>query len=271
MADDGPALRLRLLSAVALAPIALAVVVAGGWVFALFVGAMVVLMAHEWSGLSVARFGRHYARLAGALVLAVGLAATFLTVLGRPGAALACVAVAALGAGLIAWTRGPAAVWTSVGVVLLGLPAIALVWLRSLPDIGLSALLWLLMVVWATDSAAYVVGRRVGGARLAPSISPGKTWAGLGGGVIGASLASVIVAWALGYGRLAHYAGLGAAFAVIAQLGDLAESMLKRRAGVKDSGSLIPGHGGVLDRVDGLLLTAPALSLLLGLKAWQWP
>ena len=271
MADDGPALRLRLLSAVALAPIALAVVIAGGWIFALFVGAMVVLMTHEWSGLSAARFGRHYARLAGVIVLAVGLAATMLAVLGRPGAALACVAAAALTAGLVAWTRGAAAAWTGVGVVLVGLPAIALVWLRSLPDIGLSALLWLLIVVWTTDSAAYVVGRRVGGARLAPSISPGKTWAGLGGGVIGASLASVIVAWALGSERLVHAAGLGAGFAVIAQLGDLAESMLKRRAGVKDSGSLIPGHGGVLDRVDGLLLTAPALSLLLGLKAWQWP
>jgi phosphatidate cytidylyltransferase len=256
---------------VALVPIALGVVMAGGWVFALFVGAMVALMSHEWSRLSECRFGRPYARLAGAVVLGAGLVATFFTALGRPDAALLCVAAAALAAGLIAWTRGPGSVWTSIGVVLVGLPAIALVWLRSLPDIGLSALLWLLVVVWATDSAAYLVGRRVGGARLAPSISPGKTWAGLGGGVIGASLASVIVAWALGSERLAHWAGLGAGFAVIAQLGDLAESMLKRRAGVKDSGSLIPGHGGVLDRVDGLLLTAPALSLLLGLKAWQWP
>jgi phosphatidate cytidylyltransferase len=172
------------------------------------------------------------------------------------------VAVAALAAGLVARARGSAPLWTSVGIVLIGLPAVALVWLRSLPDIGLSALLWLLIVVWTTDSAAYVVGRRVGGARLAPSISPGKTWAGLGGGVIGASLASVIVAWALGSERLVHAAGLGAGFAVIAQLGDLAESMLKRRAGVKDSGSLIPGHGGVLDRVDGLLLAAPLLALL---------
>jgi phosphatidate cytidylyltransferase len=109
------------------------------------------------------------------------------------------------------------------------------------------------------------------GPRLAPTISPGKTWSGLGGGLIGASLASVVMAWALGSERLAYAAGLGAGFAVMAQLGDLAESILKRRAGVKDSGSLIPGHGGVLDRVDGFLLTAPALALLLGSTAWSWP
>jgi phosphatidate cytidylyltransferase len=131
--------------------------------------------------------------------------------------------------------------------------------------------LWLLIVVWSTDTAAYLVGRRVGGLRLAPSISPGKTWSGLTGGVIGASVASVLTAWALGSERLAHAAGLGAIFAILAQLGDLAESALKRRAGVKDSGWLIPGHGGVLDRVDGLLLTAPVLALLIGAGAWSWP
>jgi phosphatidate cytidylyltransferase len=260
-----------LLSAVVLVPIAVGVVVAGGWIFALFVGVMVALMAYEWSRLSEVRFGRAYAHLAGAVVLGAGLGATLLTALGQPDGGLLCVVAAALAAGLIAWMRGLAAVWTSIGVALVGLPAVALLWLRSLPEIGLSALVWLLIVVWATDSAAYLVGRTVGGARLAPSISPGKTWAGLGGGIVGASLASVIVAWVLGSEQLAHAAALGAGFAIIAQLGDLAESMLKRRAGVKDSGWLIPGHGGVLDRVDGLLLTAPVLSLLLGLNAWPWP
>jgi phosphatidate cytidylyltransferase len=277
VADDD---RLRLLSALALVPIALAVVVAGGWLFALFVAAMVALTTLEWSRLSHVRFGRDYARAAGAVVLGVGLTATLLTVMQRPRDAVACVAIGALIAGLTAWRRGAAPLWTSGGVALIGLPAIALVWLRALPEAGLSVLLWLLIVVWTTDTAAYLVGRRVGGPRLAPAISPGKTWSGLGGGVIGASLASVLMVWALGTERLpqnlrelelVHFAGLGAGFAVIAQLGDLTESMLKRRAGVKDSGALIPGHGGVLDRVDGFLLTAPALSLLLGLKAWQWP
>jgi phosphatidate cytidylyltransferase len=271
VADDGAALRLRLVSALTLAPVALGVVALGGWLFALFVAVMTALMAYEWSRLSEARFGQRYGRAGGALVLGVGLVAILLTLLGRPGAAIGAIAVAVLAGALLAWLRGSVPLWTGIGVVLVSLPAVALIWLRSLPELGLSAVLWLVIVVWATDSAAYVVGRRVGGARLAPSISPGKTWSGLGGGVIGASVASVIMAWALGSERLVHAAGLGAVFAVIAQLGDLAESMLKRRAGVKDSGSLIPGHGGVLDRVDGFLITAPALALLLGLKAWPWP
>lgn len=271
MPEDSAASRLRLLSALALVPVALGIVIAGGLVFAAFVGLMTALMALEWSRLSEVRFGRDYARFAGALVLGSGLLTTALAALGRPRDALACVLVGALTAGVIAWVRGAASWWASIGVALVGVPALALIWLRSLPEVGMGVLLWLLVVVWTTDTAAYVVGRRMRGPRLAPTISPGKTWSGLGGGLIGASLASVLMAWALGSERLAYAAGLGAGFAIMAQLGDLAESILKRRAGVKDSGSLIPGHGGVLDRVDGLLLTAPALALLLGSTAWQWP
>lgn len=271
MAEAGSTLRLRLWSALALVPIALAVVAAGGWIFFVGVALLVALMALEWRRLSEARFGQRYARLAAAIALVVGLAATIIAAIGRPRDAVACVVIGMMVAGLAAWMRDAASKWASIGVALIGLPAVALVWLRSVPELGLGLMLWLLVVVWSTDTAAYVVGHRVGGPRLAPVISPGKTWSGLGGGVIGASLAGAIAAWALGSERLVHAAGLGAVFAVLAQLGDLAESALKRRAGVKDSGSLIPGHGGVLDRVDGLLLTAPALALLLGSKAWQWP
>jgi phosphatidate cytidylyltransferase len=269
--EDGATLQLRVLSALALLPIALGLVVADGWLFIAFVGVMAAMMALEWSRLSAARFGRRYGRLAGGIALGVGAVAIMLTALGRPREAVACVGIGVILAAVMARPRGATAIWSGIGVALVGLPPVALVWLRSVPETGLGLLLWLLIVVWTTDTAAFVVGRLVGGPRLAPAISPGKTWAGLGGGVIGASLAGVITAWALGSGRLVHAAGLGAGFAVLAQLGDLAESALKRRAGVKDSGSLIPGHGGVLDRVDGLLLTAPALALLLGLHAWQWP
>jgi phosphatidate cytidylyltransferase len=142
------------------------------------------------------------------------------------------------------------------------------------PELGLSVLVWLLIVVWTTDTAAYFAGRRIGGPRLAPRISPGKTWAGFAGGIVGATLASVLVALALGSTRLPYAALLGALLAVVAQIGDLGESAVKRLAGVKDTGSLIPGHGGVLDRVDSLLLAAPVLALfalLLGPGAWPWP
>ena len=269
-----------MLSALVLVPVALAVVTAGGWIYVLGVALLVTLMALEWRRLSEVRFGPRYGRLAGAATLAVSLGATTIAALGRPRDAVLCVLIGAMLAGVVARVRAAAALWAGIGVALIGLPAVALVWLRSVPELGLGLLLWLLIVVWTTDTVAYLVGRRVGGPRLAPAISPGKTWSGLGGGVIGASLASVLLVWALGSERLpqnlrelelVHFAGLGAAFAVLAQLGDLAESALKRRAGVKDSGSLIPGHGGVLDRVDGFLLTAPALALLLGSRAWQWP
>jgi phosphatidate cytidylyltransferase len=268
--EDKAAFHLRVLSALALVPIALGIVVAGGWIYVLFVGLLAVLMALEWGRLSAARFGPSCARLAGGIALGVGLVATSLAALGRPREAVACVVLGMGLAGLLARRRA-ASLWAGIGVALIGVPVVALVWLRSIPDLGLDLLLWLLIVVWTTDTLAYVVGQRVGGPRLAPVISPGKTWSGLGGGVIGASLASVITAWALGSERLVQAAGLGAVFAILAQLGDLAESALKRRAGVKDSGSLIPGHGGVLDRVDGLLLTAPALALLVAAKAWPWP
>jgi phosphatidate cytidylyltransferase len=269
--EDRAAVRLRALSALTLVPVALGIVLAGSWIYPLFVALLAVLMALEWRRLSEARFDPQYGRLAGGIALGVSLVATILASLGRPHEAVACVGLGMALAVVLARTRAATALWAAIGVALIGLPTIALVWLRSIPELGLSLVLWLLIVVWSTDTAAYVVGRRIGGLRLAPSISPGKTWSGLSGGIIGASLASAVTAWALGSERLVQAAGLGAVFAVLAQLGDLAESALKRRAGVKDSGSLIPGHGGVLDRVDGLLLTAPVLALLVGARAWPWP
>jgi phosphatidate cytidylyltransferase len=120
---------------------------------------------------------------------------------------------------------------------------------------------WLMLVTWATDIFAYFAGRTIGGPKLAPRISPNKTWAGLIGGMAGAALVGAVAAWLLGTGELFLYAG--AAMGLLAQLGDLYESRVKRRQGVKDSGRLLPGHGGVLDRLDGLLPVAVATLLLL--------
>jgi phosphatidate cytidylyltransferase len=139
----------------------------------------------------------------------------------------------------------------------------ALDWLRADPVYGQLTIFWLFGVVWATDIGAYAAGRTIGGAKLAPRISPNKTWAGLAGGVLSAGLVGLGVAiWFVKDPHPLALAGLSAALAVLAQLGDLGESSLKRHFGVKDSGRLIPGHGGVLDRCDGLLSTAPAVALL---------
>lgn len=149
---------------------------------------------------------------------------------------------------------------------------LALLWLRHQPADGRETLVWIIAVIWATDIGGYVVGRAAGGAKLAPRISPGKTWSGLVGGMAWAALASAGCAWAFGLGHTVSLAVIGAALAVVGQMGDLLESAAKRQAGVKDSGSLIPGHGGLLDRVDGLMavLVVVALVRLLVGGAWPW-
>jgi phosphatidate cytidylyltransferase len=265
---------LRMVSALAMMPVALVLVILGDWPFACLVGLAVVLMAIEWRQLTDARFGADGGVLAGASVAGLGLAVVVLAASGRPSEALLALLGGALAAGLIAWRLGASPLWIGLGAAYLALPALALIWLRGLPQLGLQIVVWLLVVVWTTDILAYLVGRNVGGPRLAPSISPGKTWSGLCGGVLAAALAGAVTAWAVGSERLLHAAGLGGLLAVVSQIGDLIESALKRRAGVKDSGTLIPGHGGVLDRLDGLVLAAPVLALLglvFGPRILPWP
>jgi len=158
----------------------------------------------------------------------------------------------------MAMCRGSPAPVRIAGVPYVGLAAAALVWLRFDPDVGQANVLFVVLMVWATDIGAYAVGRLVGGAKLAPSISPGKTWSGAVGGIV----AAVAVGVAIGRDTVLPAICVAAVLSVISQAGDLLESALKRRFGVKDSGKLIPGHGGLLDRLDGLLTAAPAAALL---------
>ncbi|MCF8532131.1 MAG: phosphatidate cytidylyltransferase [Reyranella sp.] len=148
----------------------------------------------------------------------------------------------------------------------------ALLWLRHQPVLGRETVIWILVCIWATDIGAYFVGASAGGAKLAPRISPSKTWSGLIGGMAWAAVASAIVGYAFGQGGTFHLALIGAGLAVVGQLGDLLESAVKRSAGVKDSGNLIPGHGGLLDRIDGLaaVLVAVALVRLTVGGTWPW-
>ncbi len=164
--------------------------------------------------------------------------------------------------------------WLAAGAVYIAVPCIAIIWLRSDAAVGRQAIFWLFAVVWATDIGAYFAGRGIGGPKLAPRISPGKTWAGLLGGMVCAALVGAATALLLDLSRAAPLIVISALLALVAQAGDLLESMVKRRFGVKDSGHLIPGHGGVLDRLDGLLTAAPAVAALTlvageGVLAWR--
>ena len=238
----------RSVSAVVLAPLVLAVILQGGIWFQITVGLIGVLMAYEWVNIVHAGNDKQFAIHACAT-----LCATFLP--------QAEGLDAASGAILILWIlsaiasvvqSGEGSIWSYFGVFYLSLPLLALVLLRIDPVYGTLAILWCVLLVWAADVFAYFAGRLIGGRKLAPRISPKKTWAGLGGAVVGAVGVSLVFSFwnDLSYLTLAMIAGVAA---VIEQGGDIMESAMKRRFNVKDSGNLIPGHGGILDRVDGLV------------------
>lgn len=245
----------RILSAAVLAPVALAAVWYGGPAFALLVAAAAGAMVWEWQTMVRGRL----APVDWLLIAGAGIVC--LAALWQPlAAAAALTALAALGF-FVSGGR-----WTAAGLLYTGFAAMALVWLRGDGEGGRQILIWLLFVVWATDTAAYAAGRTIGGPLLAPSISPKKTWAGLIGGMAGAAV--IGAAWGHYWSQLGPIwllGIMGATLAVVGQAGDFLESWVKRRWGVKDSSSLIPGHGGVLDRVDGLLtvgLVAAAARLM---------
>jgi len=156
--------------------------------------------------------------------------------------------------------RGWGIGWHAAGFIYALVPALAVLWIREVPYLGLGMIIWVFVVVWSTDIGAFFAGRAIGGPKLAPSISPNKTIAGLAGGMISAGLAGW--AWADFSNLPLVFLWLGAPLAAAAQAGDLFESWLKRRARAKDSGTWLPGHGGLLDRVDGLVVVAPLTAFL---------
>ncbi len=164
--------------------------------------------------------------------------------------------------------RGGSLALLVAGLVWIALAASALVSLRADPATGLGNVMFVAFLVWATDIGAYVAGRAMGGPRLAPHISPGKTWSGAVGGLLGAVAAGLLVAGLQGPATgLLTAAGIAAFLSIVGQAGDLLESLAKRHFGVKDSGHLIPGHGGALDRLDAMLAVLPVVWLLAQLPA----
>lgn len=255
-------LGVRALSAVILIPAVLADVWAGGIWFHLFVALMGILMAQEWVTIvhrgNPIQFALHAAgAMCGALLpLDVGL-----------GGGLAAIAVLAVVSIALAVAEEQGPIWRYLGVVYVSVPPIALVLLREDPNYGIAAIVWVMVTVWAADTLAYFAGRIIGGPKLAPRLSPKKTWAGLGGAMAGSAIAAALVAMWLAMPHMAVLALLAASLAVVEQAGDLFKSAMKRHYGVKDSGRLIPGHGGVIDRVDGLVAVASAAALIGVLRA----
>ena len=201
-------LLVRTASSVVLVGIALAAAVLGGYVFAVLVAAVAVIMLFEWRRMTAG------------------------------------------------WGFG----WSVAGFLYALLPALALLWIRDRHEQGLELLIWVFLVTWATDIGAFFAGRAIGGPKLAPAISPNKTIAGLAGGIVSAGLAGF--AWSEATRLPQLLILIAPLMAVLAQAGDLFESGMKRRAGIKDSGSWLPGHGGVLDRLDGLVPVAVVTALL---------
>jgi phosphatidate cytidylyltransferase len=256
-------LSVRVASAVILIPIVLALTWLGSVWYALLVAAMAVFMAIEWAklvhGFNPVQLGLH---------IAAGLAASLLPLTAGVGPALWCIGLA-LGASLVhrALTGEGHNWWSVLGVPYVAFSALAVILLRNDESFGIMAVYWLLFVVWGADTLAYFAGRKIGGPKLMPAISPRKTWAGLAGAIVGGILCSILFALAVGLDGILWLAGVGALLALVEQAGDLFESALKRKAGVKDSSALIPGHGGMLDRVDGLVAAAMMAALIGGFRS----
>jgi phosphatidate cytidylyltransferase len=240
----------RIISAAVLAPLILLDIYAGGlWLDALLVIAG-GLMGWEWARLC----GQGRLGAAGVLVI-ITLVGVPLAVASHH-AAIELLAGSLLAAVVTGFSRPRLVPWIALGTLYIGFACLAFLWLRNVPPEGRNLVFWLLAVVWATDIGAFFAGRGIGGPRLAPRISPNKTWAGLIGGVLAAGLVGVLAAGLFGREATLLVVG-GMVLAVVAQGGDLLESWCKRKFGVKDSSHIIPGHGGILDRVDGLLAVFP--------------
>ncbi len=258
--DGGPRpksdLRLRVLSALVLVPVALGLAFVGGLPFTLLVALVCGLIMIEWLAVTGSSYSRYGGRALAVLVA--------LVVAGAAVDPLSALGILVLGCGMTlsaATVRGEM-VWSAGGLVYAALPGWSIALLRGTGDDGFLAIALLFLTIWATDSGAYFVGRTLGGPKLAPRISPKKTWSGAIGGTFVAVVAAYVFARVAGLPSAGAVAGVALVLSVVSQGGDLFESFVKRRFGVKDSGHIIPGHGGVMDRLDSLVTAGVAAAAI---------
>lgn len=247
----------RASSATALVAITLTLTAISPWTFAALVISGALILAWEWEKLRNDKPGGTIFLIHSASVIIACGTALF-------GETLYATIALFLGAIIAAATAGSLSnrAWAAGGILYLGLAMIILIALRNDQAFGLWAILFLFLIVWSADSAAYFAGRTFAGPKLAPSISPGKTWSGFLGGLIVPAFLAYLYALLLDFGNPLILALVGIALAIASQAGDLAESAIKRNFGAKDSGTILPGHGGLFDRVDGLIGAAIAAGIL---------
>jgi phosphatidate cytidylyltransferase len=238
-------LLVRVLAALVLAPLAIAIAYSGGWLWATLVTLASIGLYVEW--LMIIGLAREM-RVTASGVAALAIAGICL-IAGRIDAALIVLAIGLVAVALVSPERRN---WTATGFLYAAAAEIAAVLVRLDSDNGFAALMFVLLVVWVTDIGGYFAGRGIGGPKLWPRVSPKKTWAGAVGGFV-ASLVIAASFAALGLGKTGALLLVAAFFSITSQLGDLFESAVKRRFGVKDSSQIIPGHGGLLDRLDGFV------------------
>lgn len=241
----------RIISAVVLAALALGGALAGGWAAAIVIAIVAIIVHLEWSGLTE---GAMWPATAFSAALFLSL---FLLTFDYPAAGFAVIGAAIVAAAV------SGSLWRPLGLIYAAVLGIGLLVIVLSPTYGLPAILVLLVTVWATDTGAFVAGRAIGGAKLWPAISPNKTWAGAIGGLVAGVAVGALVAAAMSLPVTPGLLVVTAVLAISAQAGDLFESWVKRVFNAKDSSNLIPGHGGLMDRVDGLIF-ATGVAVLIG-------
>jgi len=252
---DSRNLSTRIIAAAVLIPLAIAIAYAGGWLWTALVTLAAIGLYVEWL-MVVGATAEKRVVATGVAALAV---AGFSLAIGRIDAALAVLAIGLVAVALMTPVRRN---WAAAGILYAGVAEIASVLLRHDAVKGFVALVFVLLIVWVTDSGGYFAGRGIGGPKLWPRVSPKKTWAGAVGGLV-ASLAVACAFAVLDLGKAGPLLTISGVLSVVSQLGDLFESAVKRRFGVKDSSQIIPGHGGLLDRLDGFV-AAVAFAALFG-------
>jgi phosphatidate cytidylyltransferase len=261
----GPDLGPRLASGLVLAAGLAVVIWAGRVAFDAFVVLLAMALSWEWGRLVAPR---ETDIVSGVTIVAVG-AAGVLAACAFVGLGLLLLTIGAIL--VVVLSLGNNAPLGGAGVFYAGLPALAVIWLRADAAQGVAGVVFLLVVIAVSDTAAFFCGRLLGGPRLWPRVSPNKTWAGLLGAIVLSALFGALYCLAVPAASPLRLAAIAAALALLAQAGDLAESALKRHFGAKDSGRLIPGHGGIMDRVDGVVAAAPVAALIGLAINVHWP